>query len=932
MRSLGLLDAMVAWGSRAMEIVDTQAEARTLFLKTGVLAVLAGFLAQGDSETVEKFVPTIFDMITKIQDEDREEWKSSGVRRLGMKIYRWVASLTLAHPRERDYIEEIIERLLNALGDRDTAVRFGASKSLAVVARKLDPDMAGDVLEAVMSVYEEDIFFDPPIAKPGQRQRKVLTAVAPERWHGATLTLATFLRQRAVRSTEVMTRVVECIVEALKFEQRRSTFAVGGNVRDAACYAAWSLARSYTTAELEAAGDIIVPATGFDHGRKIIQLLATELVVAGCLDPLGNVRRASSAALQELVGRHSGYVKEGIPLVQAVDYNAVALRQRSVQDVASQAAGLDPEYWTGIIFGLVDGWRGIGSSDDEGRRLAAKSLGNRCRLVDWNHHGTDSTSFRDRQTFVLNTILRRINHEGKDIEIYHGCLLALAEVLDSAYTGSGEQYPISEDIQTALHNEVFAKLKGNELVNPVLRPELTAEATSRLIRSLVSMTPPSDGTGKGLFWTSELPPKASSLRLWTAILEASLDRPEEAVLDEAVLAAEQMLLKMSLANRQALIGSWCERIENPMYRRSGHILALGKIFGIDEMIRKGLDMSRINDVLVAAARRTGEVEIRVAAIKALGMYPFNYRFPQTVDTILDALDDYAIDQRGDVGSWVRSEAIKATEILLVNCASDISEDKNWLFMAKIVRLAVEKLDRLRSRAANTLGNMILATPLESLKNFEPPCRYESSQEYFTGLLPLLKFPHLREALLEGYVTSAGAGSDSVLKASRRALLQYFDSATLEHREEIATALVAVFQRAAAKMDDRITIPLMEVASLLIDTGLLPLAAIGKRIFTLTAKAHFKTASVPKLSAAIRVYLSLALSAEGGAWRKDVLVKMVTMLLHPFPRVRMDVADAMYVVAIEEGKEKVAEEMEGIDWGKATAELKTVVAKVKVGLC
>ncbi|KAA8893192.1 tubulin folding cofactor D C terminal-domain-containing protein [Sphaerosporella brunnea] len=928
MRSLGLLDAMVAWGVRAMETVEKQAEARTLFLKTGVLALLAGFLAQGDSETVEKFVPTIFDMVTKIQDEEHEEWNSSSVRRLGMKIYRWVASLTLAHPKERDYIEDIIERLLNALGDRDTAVRLGASKSLAVVARKLDPDMAGDVLEAVMSVYEEDVFFDPPIAKPGQRQSKILTAVTAERWHGATLTLATFLRQRAVRSTEVMVRVVECIVEALKFEQRRSTFAVGGNVRDAACYAAWSLARSYTTPELEAAGDIVVLATEFEDGRKIIQLLATELVVAGCLDPLGNVRRASSAALQELVGRHSGYVKHGIPLVQAVDYNAVALRQRSVLTVARQAVELELEYWTAIVFGLVEGWRGVGSSHDEGRRLAATSLGSMCRMK-YSDTEDGLHSLWNRRKFILRRILRRIKEEGRDVEIYHGCLLALAEVLDNISDVSGYSEQIGEDILSTLHNDVFAKLKGNELVNPVLRPELTAEATCRLIRSLAHLTRYPDDSDGSPCPTSELPRKTRSLQLWTAILEASLDRSEEAVLKEAVLAAKEVLLKLSLTNRQELLASWCERIENPMYRRTGQILALGQLFDPDQKVRERVDMSRVLDVLVAAAHRTNEVEIRVAAIKAFSAKGW-YDFPEAVvDTILDALDDYAVDQRGDVGSWVRSAAITAAKAHLTS-HSDLSEEKHWMFLSKIIRIAVEKLDRLRFHAADVLADIVRTTPVDFPKEIQIP--RESPEVYFASLLPLLNNPQLREALLEGYMTSAGAGSDSVLRASRRALLQYLAATTTEHRKEIAIALVAVFRRAVDKTDDRITVPLMEVASLLIDTSLLPLAAIGKRMFALTARTHFKTSSVSKLSAANQMYRSLALSAEGEPWKKEVQAKMVTLLLHPFPRVRMDVADALYFIAAEEGKEEVAEEMEGVDWGRSTAELNPVVAKVKAGLC
>lgn len=898
MRSLGLLDAMADWGIGvvAKTTVDTTAEAQTLFLKTGVLAVLAGFLAQGDSSAVQAYVPRIFELVTQLQD--LEEWNSAGVRRLGMKIYRWVATLTLAQPSEVDYIEDIIERLLNALGDRDTAVRFGASKSLAVVARKLDPDMAGDVLEAVMSVYDEDIFFDPPIPKPGQKQRKVLTAVTPERWHGATLTLATFLRQRAVRSTEVMARVVECIVGALSFEQRRSTFAVGGNVRDAACYAAWSLARSYTTEELQGAGEIVVPATEFEEGRKIIQLLATELVVAGCMDPLGNVRRAASAALQELVGRHSGCVKEGISLVQAVDYNAVALRQRSVITVAAEAVALDPEYWKGVVYGLTYGWRGIGSSDDNGRKLAATSLGNMVGIT----YG-DQTGLRERGQFVFRTILSRTKGEGKQhIEIYHGCLRALADVLDGFLVET-----LDPEDTTALHQDVFAKLQGPEMVNPVMRPELTTEATSRLVCSLAVHTP------------SVLPPNTKSWRLWTAIIEASLDRTEDSVIDEAIPAAKALLDKLSSSNCHSVIKSWCDKISNPSYRRCGHILALGEVLaGIPDAT---IDLENITRILVSCARRTDEVEIRVAGIKALGHgHIFS---PQIISTVLKALDDYAVDTRGDIGSWVRAEAITA----VLSLWPQIPAPQQPSFISKLIRISVEKLDRLRTRAAEAL----LTIPTLNLD--ATTIREGSTLQYFTALLALLPLPQYREALLEGLVTSAGAGSDSVLKSARLALLSYLSSAPTEAQEDVASALLEVFSRSVAG-SDRIIVPLLEVVALLLDMDLFPLSVTGKkRLFLLTQKAHFKSTNVPKLSAAVRVYSALVLAAESGAeFKKEVAAKLVGMLLHPFPGIRMSVSEAVYVVAVEGGKEGVAEGMGRIDWARGTKELIGAVREVKVGLC
>lgn len=902
MRALGLLDGIVDWGVRAVEeAVDTTVDSRSLFLKTGVLAVLAGVLAQGDSEAVRKYVARLFELVSRLQDRDSDEWKSAAVRRLGMKIYRWIATLVLAQPREEeeDYIEDIVERLLNSLGDRDTAVRFGASKSLAVVARKLDPDMAGDVLDAVMGVYDEDIFLDPPVAKPGQRQRKMMTAVIPEKWHGATLTLATFLRQRAVRSTEVMARVVGCIVESLRFEQRRSTFAVGGNVRDAACYAAWSLARSYTTDELQGAGDIVVAATEFEEGRKIIQLLATELVVTGCTDPLGNVRRAASAALQELVGRHSGCVTEGISLVQAVDYNAVALRPRSIISVAAHAVGLAEEYWKAVVFGLVDGWRGIGSSDDEGRRLAATSLGN---MVQVRFPSDDRTGFQERGTFVFRAIMQRAQTEGlQHLEIYHGCLRALAEVLH----GLPDDSLGIEDI-VALHTSAFSKLKGHEYTNPAMRPELTAEATSRLVRALAIHT------------SSHLPQGSRSWKQWTAIIEASLERSEERVLDEVIPAVKALLDKLSGKNRDALVDSWIKKVSSPSYNRRGPILALGEVLSDTPSTEPGFE--EITRVLILAAKRTGEVEVRVAAVRALGRG--KHFSSRAIDTIVEGLDDYAVDLRGDVGSWVRAEAIAS----VLSLWPHVPGERRWIVFSKLVRLSVEKLDRLRLQAGEALVSLS-TTSFADTVNLPQNLHLLSMEAYFSSLLDILSLEQCRNALLEGYITSAGAGSDSVMKASRRALIACLG--TCSNRGDVAASLLTVFRQALTAQNDRIVIPLLDVFSLLLDLQLLP--GVGKRVFVETQKAHYRTSSVQKLSAAIRVYRSLAL-AEPGALRKEVVHKLVVMLLHPFPRVRMDVSEAVYLVALEVGQGDVAKGIENVDWGRAPVELKSVVTGLKKALC
>jgi len=75
--------------------------------------------------------------------------------------------------------------------------------------------------------------------------------------------------------------------KALKFDLRRGNYSIGSHVRDAACYVCWSFARAYA------------PEVLASHASE----LANSLVVISVFDREVNVRRASSAAFQENVGR-----------------------------------------------------------------------------------------------------------------------------------------------------------------------------------------------------------------------------------------------------------------------------------------------------------------------------------------------------------------------------------------------------------------------------------------------------------------------------------------------------------------------------------------------------------------------------------------------------------------------------------------------------
>jgi hypothetical protein len=87
-----------------------------------------------------------------------------------------------------------------------------------------------------------------------------------------------------------------------------------------------------------------------------------------------------------------------------------------------------------------------------------------------------------------------------------------------------------------------------------------------------------------------------------------------------------------------------------------------------------------------------------------------------IGIIADGLDDYTTDGRGDIGSLVRVEALKAARKAFSMIASSKVENEgqvspSWFedidtfstIYAKVLRLSAEKLDRVRAEAQQTLA-------------------------------------------------------------------------------------------------------------------------------------------------------------------------------------------------------------------------------------
>ncbi|KIH88904.1 tubulin-specific chaperone [Sporothrix brasiliensis 5110] len=1053
MQELGIRQALVRW---ALGSLDGRAPAiHQPYYYIGTLSFLAGILsAAAGASDMDDALASIFAAVNAVADEDGPEAanavfaairSSALARKMMIKASRAVAVryiqlLDQLGARGPDTnpglveaadgaIETTIGYLLGRLADNDTPVRFAASKALSIITLRLRPDMAAQVSDAVLEALERNV-----VAQNGKLD---LTAVDPLEWHGLMLTLAHLVYRRSP-PLDALPAIVRALQRGLAFERRSvSGGATGTNVRDAACFGIWALARRYTTAEL-------LPL-------NVLQTLATDLVVAGSLDPAGNIRRGSSAALQELIGRHPDTICEGIPLVQAVDYHAVALRSRAVTDVAQRATALARSMYGVALRDALLGWRGFADAGDAGaRRTAAQSFGQVTLLMAMAEEGRGpGTSPLDYFAASVRTLVGRVESlQARQVEERHGFLLALAAVLDifpslveAARETEGESSKLTElclSVLDQLH-QVLHKCKA---LSAARRPDLLAEAASRLIVSSFPIVQAAVVLRGGFDWTqgsrslallsgpallaeANLLPatlfhktvvaldsafasgprtdsdSASSTTPHTALQafvnlaaaclsgpNAWLGRQETDVIAAASDAALILLVALGPSpvapavpststpsespvppTRDSLVSFWSSVVCRPKAAAAvsfkarasgsgttgtGYVFALTKAFSLHEISRTTAtlegsatgDDDPISRALLGRWAADRSIDTRIALLQALAQCPaVLMQRATTAPSVSSAsvtpaapgsrfrlilaagLDDYTTDARGDVGSHVRMHALRATQVLwsqeavLGEGATPKPAGASILFF-RVLRLAAEKLDRVRVAAQATLAQAVggeRSTYLQSLPF--------SSQAYFRCLLGLWEdvaddeggsnilsssttsiaaaaaksadgaSPSLASAatkwmaaLMRGYVTSADTGNEELVVASRAAMVDYIVNSGGGHQQRqsrqqcLWQALLrnlpgssAAATTAAGKVitpPDRIVVPTLEIIAFLFNAGVfLPPASTGSNPTTTPCHADLldlsrqvneaveKAGSVRKVEACVKVYGAVAAASD-----------------------------------------------------------------------
>ncbi|KAH8488444.1 hypothetical protein H0E87_024205 [Populus deltoides] len=709
-------------------------------------------------------------------------------------------------------VEEIIEMLLAGLRDTDTVVRWSAAKGIGRITSRLTSALSDEVLSSILELFS-----------PGEGDGS---------WHGACLALAELAR-RGLLLPMSLPKVVPYVVKALHYDIRRGPHSVGSHVRDAAAYVCWAFGRAYYHVDM----------------RYVLEQLAPHLLTVACYDREVNCRRAAAAAFQENVGRQGNY-PHGIDIVNTADYFSLSSRVNSYLHVAAYIA-----QYEGYLYPFAEELlhNKIGHWDKGLRELAGEALS---ALVKY-----DPEYFA---RFVLEKLIP--STLSSDLCMRHGATLATAEIVLALhrfdYALATEKQKQVAGVVPAIEKARLYRGKGGEIMRSAVSRFIECISSSHLL----------------------LPEKIKRSLLDT--LSENLRHPNSQIQNDAVKALEHFvrayLVTTNNEGASSITSKYLEQLtdQNVAVRR-GSAMALG-VLPYELLANRWRDvlLKLSSSCMIENKPEDRDAEARVNAVKGLilvlktltqerdcssiccgedGMSLYHLIKNEVMLSLFKALDDYSVDNRGDVGSWVREAAMEGLEtctyILCIKDSNgkahgvesmserpnnDVADNNQAVsffdanlatnVIGGIAKQAVEKMDKIREAAAKVLQrilyNKAIFIPfipyrenLEEIVPNETDLKWGVPTFSYQHFVQLLRFSCYSRPVLSGLVISIGGLQDSLRKASISALLKYLQPGETEEsndrrsREHMLSAdMLWVLQQ--YKKCDRVIVPTLKTIEIL----------------------------------------------------------------------------------------------------------------------
>ena len=785
-------------------------------------------------------------------------------------------------------IDDIIELSLQGLRDCETIVRWTSAKALGRISAHLPRDFADEVVGAVLdclSVIESD-----------------------STWHGGCLALAELARRGLLLPNRLPETVPRCL-EALTYDKRRGAHSIGAHVRDAAAYVCWAFARAY-------APEIFEP---------FVSQLAPALLRVSCFDREVNCRRAAAAAFQESVGR-IGTFPHGIEIVNKADYFSLGSRSRAVLEVSSFICQFE-EYKQPMIEHVFD--QSLTHWELATRQLAASAIGALGAIdAEWI-------------TGVgLRTVITRCS--SSDLPTRHGAMIALGEIfILSTRTGVEIPSELCDDVVRVIErieDKNIFRGKGGEIMR---------SAACRLFECIASV-------GQSL---------AMDSRVWRILVDVSEDCLKCSSVDVQV-AASQAIVAFVLDRcssddpfvaRRLLLKHADVLDSEPLgVIRRGSALVLG---GFPPRMLCGPHATSIEDTehpawrlafaaLVRATEPEENVELRDAETRVnaayslvemvVSMLSFAHEARESssltvsdikfmsdcaVNTLLNCLHDYCVDNRGDVGSWIREAAMKSLPVLVgaLQRHDALSSAQAQIIVQNVLKQSLEKIDRVRCQAIATLvqlvrgdeelkhslritGGPVKLKPLVDLlerdlldtvlpSTIDNALDASNASVIFQTMVPLLKSKAYAQFVLSGWFVSAGSGGERLVRCASQALL---DAIRTEKSLSRVLAGSIVANLRVNKREDRVTVPTIRAFDKLMCRGLLEEEQDESfEMVELIRYECFSSRDVAKLVLGC-VCLSYYVGHSVQRVSDSAVMGLLALLNNRYPRVRLAAVEHLYV--------------------------------------
>ncbi|KIX08563.1 uncharacterized protein Z518_03219 [Rhinocladiella mackenziei CBS 650.93] len=917
----------------------------------GFLSLIHGITNSGSDSEVGPYLEKLFQSMLEVATSPSSHFigvrDSAPARKSILKILRVILTHAISLNSSKPVIaegnlnmmlEESIQYYLDALSDKDTPVRMAAAKSLSVIALKLEPAMSAEVVEAVLACLQENVLLEDrhtqklvaitdKVKNDGAALKRNISAVDPLRWHGLMLTLAHLLFRRSP-PPNILLEIIQALILGLEFEQRSNVgTSIGVGVRDAACFGLWALARKYSSAELELVqiSELTETKSGeFSKSASVLQLLAVKLTISACLDPSGNIRRGSSAALQELIGRHPDTILHGIAIVQIVDYHAVARLSRAMTEVSPQAASLSPVYRRTLLQALIE-WRGARATDVNQRRWAATTIRTLTKFLP----DSDTIAF---VRIILNQLLDlKYVNIGSTAGARHGLLLALASALESMTENDAATTLswLSEEENPIL---ALSKLTGKMDGRVTADLELVLEAISTLIGRICrcfSLMPAANTTLQ-----RRLIPSALDI-----LSQCTVAAGRDIVVQASADAVVELFKLLPNPDDTKLVENWLDSKEQPpsVFTSKGRIKALSLIHAYLARVARQYELREsITSYAIKIVEGNFKIETRVDAMEALAVIlPTVEASTQTDASRISAvlrcgLTDYTNDQRGDIGSILRLQSLETVDAFRGSKdPHQILDPVRRTILPPVVKLAAEKLNNVRFRAWKCLESYWRTSlRFPALKStFHYPADV-SSVAYFRQLMELLCVEWAQKDLLLGIVSSATSGTEDTCRAACNAYVLNMQSLDNDERQKLTTTVSSILVEQlglSAAQEDRQVVPLLDFITFMIDQGLWCSEPImqsrdrGLDIWDVMQTVHTASSTLQRIEASLNLYSRL-LTIDG--FRARAMDKLTRQLLHRWPKViRNSAADLLYL-------DTPTPILASCDWNSPVTKIKPVVLELR----